>query len=157
TEAVFDAAARVLARASKKSDLAEHVRFRTMPGLAYPSADIVAIEPAAEKCPLQVTTPVMGFTGSAGVLPRPYTDLLTRTLRNRSAALHDSRDTLSLRLVAFFARAGVKSWITRSAESAVPARPPQPDRISDALLALTGYATPHLVPRLAVGPNPLLH
>ena len=153
----FDAAARVLARASKKSDLAEHVRFRTMPGLAYPSADIVAVEPPAENYRLQVTTPVMGLTGSAGVLPRPYTDLLTRTLRNRSAALHDFLDMLSHRFVAFFAGAGVKYRINRSAETAVTARPPQPDRITDALLALTGYATPHLVPRLAVGPNPLLH
>ena len=153
----FDAAARVLAGATKRSDLAEHVRFRTIPGLAYPSADVIAVEPPADNHLLEVTTPLMGLTGAAGVLPRPYTDLLTRTLRNRSTALHNFLDMLSHRFVAFFARAGVKYRINRSAATAVTARPPQPDRVTDALLALTGYATPHLVSRLAVGPNPLLH
>src|SRR5207237_9794416 len=81
------AAIRVLTRAAKKSDLADHARFRTEPGLAYPPADIIAIAPSAEGRPLEVTTAVMGLTGTSGVLPRAYTELVTRTLRSRSAAL----------------------------------------------------------------------
>src|SRR5438270_8914877 len=90
----FDAAIRVLTRAAKKSDLADHARFRTEPGLAYPPADIIAIAPSAEGRPLEVTTAVMGLTGTSGVLPRAYTELVTRTLRSRSAALHDFLDML---------------------------------------------------------------
>jgi type VI secretion system protein ImpH len=153
----FDAAARVLARAARKKDLAEIVRFRTVPGLAYLPADIVTIKPGTGDRPLEVTAAVMGLTGASGVLPRPYTETLTRTLRNRSAALHDFVDMLSHRFVAFFARAGVKYCINLSAESAATARPAEPDQVAEALLAFTGYATPHLVSRLIVGANPLLH
>jgi type VI secretion system protein ImpH len=153
----FDAALRVLTRGAKQTDVAELLRFRSTPGLAYPSADIVAIEPRADSRPPQVTTAVMGLTGAAGVLPRPYTEALTRTLRNRSHALHDFIDLLSHRFVAFFARAGIKYRIHRSAETAASTSPPQSDPVADTLLALTGYGTPHLVSRLAVGASPLLH
>jgi type VI secretion system protein ImpH len=153
----FDAAIRVLARAAKTADLTEAARFRTPPGLSYPPADLITIAPAADSRPLEVTTAVMGLTGSSGVLPRAYTEVLTRTLRGRSAALHDFFDMLSHRLVAFFARAGVKYRINRCAETAATTSPPEPDRVAEALLAFTGYATPHLASRLAVGVDPLLH
>ena len=153
----LDAAMRVLARTAKTGDLAETARFRTPPGLAYPPTDILAIEPRVESRRVDITTTVMGLTGTSGVLPRAYTDVLTTTLRKRSAALRDFLDMLSHRLVAFFVSAGVKYRINRCAEAATSASPPQPDRIAEALLAFTGYATPHLVSRLAVGINPLLH
>jgi type VI secretion system protein ImpH len=153
----FDAAIRVLTRAAKKPDVAELVRFRSIPNLAYPSADVVGIEPPAERRLAEVTTTIMGLTGAAGVMPRPYTELLTRTLRNRSTALHDFLDLLSHRFVAFFARAGVKYRIHRAAETAASTSPPQPDPVAEALLAVAGYATPHLVSRLKAGASPLLH
>jgi type VI secretion system protein ImpH len=153
----FDAATRILARVAKTADLADAVRFRTPPGLAYPPADLVTIDPALDSRPLEVTTAVMGLTGISGVLPRPYTDVVTATLRSRSAALHYFLDMLSHRLVAFFALAGVKYRINRSAEAAASASPPEPGRIAEALLAFSGYATPHLASRLAVGVDPLLH
>jgi type VI secretion system protein ImpH len=153
----FDAAMRVLTRATKKTDVAELVRFRSVPGLAYPPADILAIDPRADSRPPEVITAVMGLIGAGGVLPRPYTEVLTQTLRNRSAALHDFLDLLSHRFVAFFARAGIKYRIHRSAETAAAMSPPQTDPVAETLLALTGYATPHLVSRLAAGANPLLH
>jgi type VI secretion system protein ImpH len=153
----FDAAIRVLARAAKKGDLADIARFRTPPGLGYPPADIVAIDSPANSHPLEVTTAVMGLTGTSGVLPRVYTDVLTRTLRNRSTALRDFFDMLSHRFVAFFARAGGKYRINRCAETAAIASPPEPDKVAGALLAFTGYATPHLAARLVAGVDPLLH
>jgi type VI secretion system protein ImpH len=153
----FDAAVRILARAAGAGDLTDHARFRTIPGLAYPPADITAIGAPANGGPIEVTAAVMGLTGTSGVLPRPYTELVTRTLRNRSAALHDFFDMLSHRFVAFFARGGVKYRINRSAETAATATPPQPDPVAETLLAFTGFATPNLVARLAAGPEPLLH
>jgi type VI secretion system protein ImpH len=153
----FDAAMRVLSRSAETCDLSEAVRFRTSPGLAYPPADIVATEQPVENSPIQITTAVMGLTGISGVMPRPYMDVLTTTLRNRSTTLHDFLDMLSHRFVAFFARAGLKYRINRCAETAASARPPEPDRIAQTLLAFTGYATPHLASRLAVGVDPLIH
>ena len=104
---------------------------------------------------INVTTPVMTLTGPTGVMPPFYTETLTATLRNRSRALYDFLDTLSHRTVAFFARAGVKYRMSRVADTA--AGEGHPDPIAGALLSFTGYATPHLSPRLAVGVAPLLH
>jgi type VI secretion system protein ImpH len=82
---------------------------------------------------------------------------LTTTLRNRSRALHDFIDMLSHRMVGMFARAGIKYRLNRSAEAETIADTPGDGQITEALLAFTGYATPHLVPRVKVGSDPLLH
>jgi type VI secretion system protein ImpH len=153
----FDAAVRVLTRAARSADPIEAARFRTAPGLGYPAAEVAMLEPAKDGHTPELTSTVIGLTGPAGVLPRLYTEALTTTLRNRSHALHDFLDMLSNRIVAMFAGAGIKYRLNRSAEAAVATSPPQEDRIALALLALTGFATPHLVLRLAVGVEPLLH
>src|SRR3981189_1780775 len=98
----FTPAVRILARAAKTSDPAEAVRFRSSPGLAYPAAEIAAIEPPANGRSTQLTTNVISLVGTAGVLPRLYTEVLTTTLRNRSRALHDFIDMLSHRMVGMF-------------------------------------------------------
>jgi type VI secretion system protein ImpH len=153
----FDAAVRVLTHAAGTSDPAEAARFRTPPGLAYPPADILSVAPAVDGQPPRVAAGLIGLTGVAGVLPRPYTAFMTATLRRRSPALHDFVDMLSHRFVAFFARAGAKYRFARATETAAAAQPPESDRVAEALLAFSGFATPHLWPRLAVGVEPLLH
>jgi type VI secretion system protein ImpH len=153
----FDAAVRILTRKANTADAAEAVRFRTAPGLAYPPADILSAELSADGRPMQVAAGMIGLTGVSGVLPRPYTEFVIAALRHRSDALHDFLDMLSHRFVAFFARAGAKYRLNRSADTAVIARPPEPDRVAEALLAFTGFGTPNLVPRLASGVEPLLH
>lgn len=153
----FDAAVRLLTRAARSADPAEAVRFRTVPGLGYPAAEVAALKPPQEGRASELTTPVIGLTGAAGVLPRLYTEVLTTTLRNRSHALHDFLDMLSNRITAMFAGAAIKYRLNRSAEAAVATGRPQDDRVAEVLLAFTGFATPHLTPRLAVGVEPLLH
>ena len=106
---------------------------------------------------LGLVTPVIGLAGPTGVLPRLYTDLLIQTLRNRSPALANFLRMLAQRFVGMFADAGIKYRLNRSVETAAGAGIAEPDRLSEALLALTGYATPHLTSRLAVGTEPLLH
>jgi type VI secretion system protein ImpH len=152
----FDAAVRILTRSAHTADPAAAARFRSVPGLAYPAPEVAAIEPQDGQ-PVRLTTPAIGLAGAAGVLPRLYTEVLIATLRRRSHALHDFLDMLAQRLVAMFAAAGVKYRLNRSAETAAAAGRPQDDRVSEALLAFTGFATPHLVERLAVGAEPLLH
>ena len=153
----FDAALRILTRAVRSADPAEAARFRSAPGFGYPAAEVTALEPPKDGRAPELTTPVIGLTGAAGVLPRLYTEVLTTTLRNRSHALHNFLDMLANRIVAMFAGAGIKYRLNRSAEAAAAADRPQDDRVAEALLAFSGFATPHLVPRLAVGVAPLLH
>jgi type VI secretion system protein ImpH len=153
----FDAAVRVLMRLKGTIDPAEAVGFRTPPGLAYPPAEVAALEPPANGGLPSLTTPVIGLTGAGGVLPRLYTEMVTTTLRSRSRALHDFLDMLGQRFAALFAGAGIKYRMNRAAETAAASRPPAPVPASQALLAFTGWATPHLADRLAVGTEPLLH
>lgn len=144
----FDAAVRVLTR--DKVDPAEALRFRTQSGLAYPPSDVTSVEQTDAGSP-RVTATVIGLTGPSGVLPRMYSETVTQTLRGRSRALHDFLDMLGHRLAAFFARARVKYHPVRAAAAS------SENPVSRAMLAFTGYATPHLTPRLLFGVDPLLH
>jgi type VI secretion system protein ImpH len=158
----FDAGVRVLAHAARAPDLEGAVRFRSPASLAFPPAEIAAVQ-IQEGLPPAVTTPVMVLAGATGVLPRHYGEVLAATLRNRSRALHDFLDLLSHRFVLHFARAGQKYRLHRASESARLA-PPRPGRdahdtdlMAGALLALTGHGTPHMAPRMAAGAEALLH
>ena len=151
----FDAAVRVLARARRAGDPADAVRFRTPTGLVYPPADVLEID--ARGAQPEVTVGLMGLTGPSGVLPRSYTEIVTQTRRGRSAALHDFLDMLGHRFVAFFARAGVKYRPARAAEAAAQQAEPAPDPITQVLLAVTGYGTAGLTPRLLTGSDAILH
>ncbi len=159
----FDAAIRVLAHRARAGDLEGAVRFRSPPGMAFPGADITLVQPAEGRQPPSVTTPVMALTGATGVLPRYYSEVLTATLRNRSRAMHEFLDMISHRFVVQFARAGTKYRLHRASETArlMPPDPTRPaieaDPVAGVLLSLTGYGTPHLVPRMEAGAEALLH
>jgi len=151
----FDAAVRVLARARRSADPAEAVRFRTPAGLVYPTADVLEVDSRGERPELVVG--LMGLTGPSGVLPRTYTDVVVRTRRGRSLALHHFLDMLGHRFVAFFARAGMKYRPARAADVTVLREPGAADPVTQALLAVTGYGTAGLTPRLLTGAEPILH
>ena len=159
----FDAAVRLLQHAARTADPAEAAYFRSVPGMSFPGADIIAVV-AAEGARLpRVTTPVLGLTGATGSMPRYYSEILGQSLRNRSRAMHDFFDLLSTRMVAHFARAGSKYRMHRVVEAdhlsqhAGGQKPDRPDPIAAALLALSGYGTGHLRHRLEAGVEPLLH
>lgn len=155
----FDAVVRLLLAAARNPDPADAMRFRSVPTLVQPSADVLSVTPGAGGRPV-IAVAAMGLPGAAGVLPRSYTEVLNATLRNRSRALHDFLDLLSHRLVAHFARAGVKYQPHLAAETAGFHRPgadPGPDAVRGVLLALTGYGTPGMADRLAAGTDPLAY
>ena len=158
----FDAAMRVLAHVARSPDLEGAVRFRSPPTMAFPPADITAVQIAAG-APPSVTTAVMALTGATGVLPRYYSEVLATTLRARSRAMHDFVDMLSHRFVLHFARAGAKYRLHRASEMArlsPPARGREAldsDPMAGILLSLGGYGTPHLVGRMDAGADALMH
>ena len=151
----FDAAVRVLTRARRSADPAEVMRFRTPTGLVFPPADILELDARGPQP--ELTVGLMGLTGPSGVLPRAYTEIVTQTRRGRSTALHEFLDMLGHRFVAFFARAAMKYRPARAAETAALRAPGAADPVTQTLLALTGYGTAHLTPRLLAGTDPILH
>ena len=153
----FDAALRILMHHARTPDPAQAARFVADPALRFPTSDVAEVQASTDHRPPRVKVSLIGLIGAAGVLPRLYGQLAVTSARRGSAALHDFLDLLSHRTVAFFGAAGIKYRPHRSAEVSALARPPAPDPVSGVLLALTGYATPGLTERLAVGSDPLLH
>ena len=143
-------------RVAGSADPADAAKFRSQPGLATPSADVLSVV-AQDGTPPAATLGLIGMAGSSGVLPRYYTEVLTTSLRQRSDGLHRFLDLLAQRMIGMFARAGIKYRPHRAADVALLQQPATPDRVAGALLALTGYATPHTGDRLAAGVAPLLH
>jgi type VI secretion system protein ImpH len=151
----FDAMVRVLMRAARKNDPGAAVRFRTPPGLAFPAADVQDVRDGGVR--QDVTIGLMGLTGPSGVLPRYYSEIVSQMLRGGSTALHQFLDMLGERFVAGFALAGIKYRPAREADLALLRDSPTTDAVSQVLLSLTGYGTPHLMPRVVAGADPLLH
>ncbi len=160
----FDAAVRILVHAAETGDPSDAVRFRAPVGSAYPGPEVFAVREVAGNRPI-LTSPVMALTGPTGVLPRHYSEILHATVRNKSSALQDFTELLAQRFVSQFARAGMKYRPHRAREAAHLTQkadrrgghPEAPDPLTQALMAFIGFGTPHLVERVAAGPEPLLH
>ncbi|MGH7068021.1 MAG: type VI secretion system baseplate subunit TssG [Acetobacteraceae bacterium] len=152
----FDAAVRLVLDALQSADPAA-IRFRTLPGLAYPPAEVMGFAPGAGAEPPRLTVAHMGLAGPMGVLPRFYTEILDETLRGRSMALQDFLDLLAMPMIAAFAAAGSKYRLHRAAERARLAGGTDEGPVSAALLAFTGYFIARLAERLTVGAAPLMH
>lgn len=135
----FDAAVRLLMRTRRQPDPGEAVRFRTIPGTAYPPADIARATPGE---PPEISVTMAGLTGPSGVLPRFFTEQVVQQARARSEGLHRFLDMLGHRMVAAFAQAGIKYRPARSAEQTALAQRTDPHR--GVLLALVGEAEPAL-------------
>ena len=144
-------------RAARTTDPTEAVRFRSHPGLGYPTSEITAMTPAKDGGKPAAAVALFGLIGAAGALPRLYGELAGTALRQGSNSLIDFIDLLSQRMIGCFARAGIKYRLTRSTETAALAVPSVPEPIGAALLALSGYGSPGLVERLEAGSEPLLH
>jgi len=152
----FDAALAILMQAAGRAEPGEATRFHAVAGLGFVPSDVLAVEWDGKRA--RTTIGLIGLTGPSGVLPRPYTDFVNTEQRHRSPALAAFLDLLAQRPIAQFAQAGIKYRPHRvAAAHAAGDRAAAPaDGLRDVLLALTGYGTPHLAPRLAVGTDPLL-
>lgn len=156
----FDAAVRILTVLRHRADPGEAMRFNSAPGLAYPAAEVPAVQDATPGQVPAVSVALFGLTGPSGVLPRHYTEAVVSGLRNRSRSLRDFLDVLSHAMTAFFAVAGTKYRPHRAADvAALRGQGAASDGgpVAAALLALTGYGTPHLAERLVTGASPLQH
>ena len=155
----LDAAMAVLMRAAGRADVADAVRFHATTGLGFVGSDIAAI--SKDEARFRITTGMLGLTGPSGVLPRPYSELVSGERRRRSPALSAFLDLLAQRPLAQFVQAGIKYRPHRAAEMAAIARGANTvapvDGLRTALLALVGYGTPGLAGRLATGEAPLLY
>lgn len=154
----FDAAVMVLMQATGQRDPGQAVHFHAPAGLAFPASDMLSVQRHGDRFDATVTP--IGLTGPSGVLPRPYTEHVVEEQRKRAPSLAAFLDVLAQRPIALFAEAGIKYRPHRAAAAAAlapSATGGAPDPLGALLLALGGFGTPHLMPRLGVEPEPLLH
>ena len=113
--------------------LSSLIRFRNSLGLAFPTSEIEAIEPATEGIPaVRVTPSLMGLLGVMGTLPLHYTERFAAwELAARDEGPRAFLDLLSSRQVALFYRAWCKYRVRHPFEPGV-------DHFLPLLLALAG-------------------
>jgi type VI secretion system protein ImpH len=132
---------------------AEVVRFRAVPSLSFPPAEIASLKEANGHGP-EMTVSFLGLAGPSGVLPAHYTSTIIRTVREKSLSLRDFLDVFNHRLLSLFWRAWAKYRLPIAYEHGAGRGG---DAITDTLRALAGIGGEHLAGRARVGDETLLH
>ncbi len=126
----------------------EVVRFRARQSTSFPASEVHEIDWSTTVPRLTVN--FMGLTGSSGVLPLAYTELVMERVRARDTALRDFLDLFNHRLISLFYRAWQKYRFAGEYELG------HQDPLTEHLLDLTGIGTPGLRRRQAVPDEALL-
>lgn len=133
----------------------EVLRFSTHLSLGFPGSEIIRIE----RQPVDnsgsrwhVTISFMGLTGSTGVLPFHYTEILFQRLKLRDESLRDFLDLFNHRIVSLFYQAGVKYRLPVAYErhQLLQQRRERLDAHTHAILSLLGLGTDHLLDQLNI-------
>ena len=85
----------------------EAVRFRALPALRFPAAEISRLSQTPDGPPEMVVS-FLGLTGPSGVLPQHYTTLLLSRIRGKDYSLRDFLDLFNHRITSLFHRAWEK-------------------------------------------------
>jgi type VI secretion system protein ImpH len=86
-------------------------------------------------------------------MPQHYTELLIKSLRDKSFALRDFFDLFNHRLISLFHRAWEKYRLPATFERQAPGE----DAVTASLMAIVGLATPNLRERMAVDDEAVAH
>jgi len=136
----------------------ETMRFRALPSLSFPPAQISRVRPGTEGGPPEMVVSVLGLTGPSGVLPQHYTTLLLRRKREKDHSLHDFLDLFNHRLVSLFYRAWEKYRLPFAYEkSRLAGEEDGADPVSTCLYCLVGLGTDGLRGRPPVADETFLY
>lgn len=137
----------------------ELVRFKTIDNLAFRSADLIelsaidTVESSDANAPQkqwQLVTGFMGLTGSQGVLPHYFTEMLLQLQRNNDSALEDFVNIINHRSISLFYQASRKYQLPINYERHKRFNDRALDLFSHAFGALSGIGLSSLGNRLAV-------
>jgi type VI secretion system protein ImpH len=123
----------------------EAVRFLSHMSFAFPTSDVVSIEPPKQPGgPPRLTVSFLGVATPAcyGSLPMPYAQEVFEQARDRSAVLRDFFDVFNHRLISLYFRAFEKYSLPIAHETG------NHDFFERALRGILGLATPALEERL---------
>lgn len=135
----------------------EVVRFHTTQSFSFPAAEIGDVDDRQGRAARQWHMHVnfMGATGSGGVMPFHYTELVLKRLKLKDRALTEFLDLFNHRLISLFYQASIKYRLPIGYERA--ANQQGADSHTKSLLALIGLGTAGLTRRLSTPDEALLH
>lgn len=131
----------------------EVVRLAAHPSLDFPPSAVMTLDPEGKVPAPRMTVTFLGLTGPSGVLPRHYTEMLMRLLRDARGevryALRDWLDLFNHRLAGLFYRAWDKyrfyiAYERKDSGHRVP------DAFTRGLFSLVGLGTGRMRDRLRV-------
>lgn len=128
----------------------EVAHFSPHASLAFPASQIQEMD-WPENEPAQMTVNFMGLTGPQGVLPNPYTSLISERLRSSDSSLRDFLDIFNHRIISLFYQAWRKYRFDVAYERG------ERDRFSRQLLSLVGLGTEGLTDRQAIPDEALVY
>lgn len=143
----------------------EGIRFRTHQTLRFSSAEISSIKKVKNKNDLheamqwQVVINFMGLTGTQGVLPYHYTELILQRLKMKDESLVNFLDLFNHRIISLFYQASTKYHLPIEFERK-KLNPPQfsvRDNSTQVLLSMIGLGTAGLNNRLYTRDESLLY
>ncbi len=127
----------------------ECVRFSVHNALDFPASQIQQIEWPEDEMP-RMAVNFMGLTGTLGVLPYTYTELIRDRIRAKDRSLAAFFDLFNHRIISLFYQAWEKNRLTVAYER------DRDDPISRSLMALIGLGTGGLQNRQGVPDEALL-
>lgn len=131
------------------------LRIRSAVPLGYAAAEVVSVRRPKGALAIELTQAVIGLTGSSGVLPHAFSEMVHVSVRERNPGLRDFLDIFNNRLAGLLYEAWAKPRLT--VEHARAARLGTPRPIDAALRALVGIGLAPLSGRLAAGDEALIH
>lgn len=131
----------------------ETLRFRTNQSLAFPSSEIKSIQrtdTSSGTAQWQLVVNLMGLTGSMGVLPFHYTELILKRQKEKDDSMAQFLDLFNHRILSLFYQASVKYHLPLQYERnrLHNTREDKQDQQTRALLSVIGMGTDGLTNRL---------
>ena len=139
----------------------EVLRFSAHLSLGFPGSEIIRIqrEHAGQASRWHMPIGFMGLTGSTGVLPFHYTEILFQRLKMRDESLKSFLDLFNHRIIALFFQSGVKYRLPLAYErqKLIQQRRERLDSHTHAILSLLGLGTDHLLDQLTIHHESLVY
>lgn len=140
----------------------ECIRFKNNQSLSFPNSEVVSVKAPknSDANQWEVGTSFLGLTGSHGVMPYSFTEMLLQRLKLKDPSLSEFFDLFHHRTVSLFYQASIKYKHALSFERKhLPSRgnfTHSNDSVTEILRAITGIATKGLDAQLSIPPESLL-
>ena len=137
----------------------EAVHFSADPGLAFNGSDVTRVSQkrihsheteGGSVLQWKMDVAMMGLTGSQGVLPYSFSEILISEIRKKNPALHEFFDLFNHRIISMFYGAWHKYQMAPGYERANLEGSYEPDLFTDAFLSIAGLGLSELRFRNAV-------